>query len=378
LQAAGLDVREIGRRLRVSTLLEGSVRKSGDRLRVGVQLTDAENGYHLWSEIYDREMSDIFAIQEQIAYRVAHELEVTLTAREKAALGKAPTQDIQAYDCYLRGRKFYYQYSTRDVECAIQLFAAAIERDPDYPAAYAGLADCWSYLYLYAERSDAIRDQADWASRRAVELDPESGPAQASRALALSLRGRDEEAEQAFDMAARLDPNLFEACYFHARHCFVHGQLEKAASLYEEAMRVRPEDHQSPLLVAQIYDDLGRHEDARAARLRGIVLAEEHLKLNPDDARAVYMAANGMAALGQRERGREWAGRALAMRPEDGMMLYNVGCIYALLGCPEDAIATLEKAVRCGLRQKGWYEHDSNLDPLRGDPRFQALLASLD
>lgn len=371
------DVREIGRKLRVSTLLEGSVRKSGERLRIAVQLIDAENGYRLLSEMYDREIRDVFAIQEEIARSVAHELEVTLTPKERAALEKTPTSDIQAYDFYLRGRKYYYQYGPRDIDCAIQLFTRAIERDPNYPLAYAGLADCWSYVYLYVDRAETVCEQADWSSLRAVELDPESAQAQASRALALSLKRRDEEAREAFEKAIRLDPNLFEARYFYARHSFVLGQFEKALALYQEAIRVRPEDYQSRLLMAQIYDDLGRRGEARSVRLRGIEFAEDHLKLNPDDARAVYMAANGMAALGQRERAREWADRALSMRPEDPMLLYNVGCIYSLLGCSEDALTTLEKAVERGQRQKGWYEHDSNLDPLRGEPRFQRLLAQL-
>jgi adenylate cyclase len=374
---AGAGVREIGRNLRVATLLEGSVRKSGERLRIAVQLTDAGGGYHLWSGIYDREIRDVFAIQEEIARSVAHALEVQLSPKERAALERAPTTDIEAYDLYLRGRKYYFQYGPRDIECAIQLFTRAIERDPNYPLAYAGLADCWSYVYLYSDRSETVCEQADWASRLAVELDPESAQAQASRALALSLKRRDREAEEAFERAIRLDPYLFEARYFYARHCFVLGQAEKALALYQDAIRVRPEDHQSRLLMAQIYDDLGRRDEARASRLRGIELAEEHLKLNPDDARAVYMAANGMAALGQRERAREWAGHALAMRPDDPMVLYNVGCIYSLLGCAGDALSALEKAVERGQRQKGWYEHDSNLDAVRGDPRFQRLLDQL-
>ncbi len=374
-KAAGAP--EIGRKLRVGTLLEGSVRKAGDRCRITVQLISAEDGYHLWSETYDREMTDIFAIQEEIARQVVRALEVTLSPTEKAALGKTITKDIEAYDFYLRGRNFYYRYGPRDVEYAIQMFMQAIERDGRYALAYAGLADCWSYLYLYAGRKEEARSQADWAGIRAVELDPESAQAHASRALALSLNERDEEAEKAFETAIRLDPNLFEARYFYARHCFVHSKQEKAVGLYEEAMRVRPEDYQSPLLVAQSYDDLGRPADAKTARERGIELAEQHLRLNPDDARALYMAANGMAAMGQKERAREWAERALAARPDDPMTLYNVGCIFSLLGCADEALACLEKGAELGVAEKGWYEHDSNLDPLREHPRFKALLDRL-
>ena len=142
-------------------------------------------------------------------------------------------------------------------------------------------------------------------------------------------------------------------------------------------MRVRPDDYQSPLLVAQIYDDAGRHSDAAAARRRGIEIAERHLRLNPDDARALYMAANGLVALGERRRGRQYAERALAIRPDDPMLLYNAGCIFSLLGLVEAALDCLEKAAATGLTQKGWYEHDSNLDPLRDHPRFQELLGKL-
>ncbi len=376
-KTASADMCDIGRRLRVRTLLDGSVRKAGDRLRIMVQLNDTEEGYQLWSQTYDQRVSDIFGIQQEIARSVVHSLEITLGPKETAALQEVPTKDIQAYDCYLRGRKFYYGYGPRDIEFAIQLFARATGLDPGYALAYAGLADCWSYLYLYSDRSETVRGQADWASARAVEVAPYSAQAHASRALALSISGRDEEAEAAFETAIRLDPNLFEAHYFHARHSFVRGQAEKAARFFEEAMRVRPEDYQSPLLLGQVYDSLGRCEEAREVRRKGVETADQHLSLNPDDVRALYMGANGMVALEQRDRGREWAERALALRPDDPMVLYNIGCIYSMLGHVDEAISCLEKSVAKGLTQKGWFEHDNNLDPLRRHPRFRKLARQL-
>ncbi|MCC6857439.1 MAG: tetratricopeptide repeat protein [Bryobacterales bacterium] len=374
---AGSTSREIGRQLRVRSLLEGSVRKSGGRLRIGVRLTEAESGFQLWSTRFDRDAADIFAIQDEIARNVAAALQVTLSPAEKEALGKPPTQHAQAYDLYLRARQFYYLYSPRAMEFALQLFSRAIEADPSYARAYAGQADCWSYLYLYSDRREEVRRKAEEASRKAMEMNPASAQALASRGLSYSVSGRVQEAEQAFEEALRLDSELFETYYFYARHSFAQGNLAKAIRLYEEAVRVNPDDFQCRLLMAQSYEVLGRNEEARATRRRGVELAALHLELNPDDARALYMAANGLVALGEKEQGREWAERALAMQPEDPMLLYNVGCIFSMLGLAEQAMGCLERAERGGLREAGWYEHDSNLDAVRGHPRFQALLKRL-
>ncbi len=368
------DLREIGNRLRVESVLEGSVRKSDSRLRITVQLIEAARGFHLWSESYDREFHDVFAIQQEIAHSVVKALRVTLSPQEKGALAEVPTSEVQAYDYYLRGRSFYYRYGRHDIEFALQLFSRAIELDSGYALAHAGLADCWSYIYLYSERKDAVRLQAEAAGCRAVELAPDSAQAQASFAVALSLGPRKEEAKAAFEKAIELDPTLFEAWYFYARHVFAGGDLPKAVSLYEEAMRVRPEDFYSPLLIGPLYDRLGRTEDARAARERGLALVEKHVDLHPDDARALYMGAIGLIALGEKDKGRDWARRARKIDPDDPMLLYNLGCFHSLAGDAEEAVDCLERAAAGGLLQKGWYENDGDLDALRSHPRFQALL----
>jgi len=373
-QGTAADLRDIGNKLRVETVLEGSVRKSENRLRITVQLIDAVRGYHIWSESYDRELRDVFAIQQEIASNVVRALRVTLSPQERGALAEIPTSHVQAYDYYLRGRSFFYRYGRNEIEFALQLFSRAVELDPEYALAHAGRADCWSYIYLYAERKDAVREQAEAAGRRAVDLAPLSAQAQASYAMALSLGPRKDEAKEAFEKAIALDPELFEAWYFYARHAFAGGDLTKAISLYEEAMRVRPEDFNAPLLAGTSYDEVGRHEDARAARRRGVALVERHIDLHPDDARALYMGANGLVALGERDKGLEWARRARRIDPDDPMLLYNLGCIHSLAGDVEEAIDCLERAASGGLLQKGWYENDGDLEPLRAHPRFKALL----
>jgi non-specific serine/threonine protein kinase len=373
-RATTLDSREIARRLKVRALLEGSVRKAGDRLRITAELVDGASGFALWSETFDRKLADVFAIQEEIARSIADALKVTLSQGEHEALGMPSTSDVQAYDHYLKGRKYYYQYRRRGVELALEMFQRAIEIDPTYARAWAGVADCYCYFYLYVARVPENIRQAEAASRRALELNPELAEAQASWGVAMSTAGRNDEAVAAFEKAIRLDPGLFEARYFYARHAFASGDPVKAARLYEEAEALRPEDYQTPTLVAQIYGDLGQKEKAIAAHRRGLRKAEEILRLHPDDTRARYMGANALLVLGDRERSLEWARAAIAQEPDEPMVLYNVGCIFSLAGETEKALNVLERAVDRGLTQRGWFEHDSNLDPLRSQPRFQALL----
>ena len=254
------------------------------------------------------------------------------------------------------------------------MYSRAIELDPGYALAHAGISDCCAFLYLYAGSHEEHCAQADAASRTAIELNPESAEAYASRGVALALKGAYEEAENAMEAAILLGPRLFEAYYYYARVEFVQGKLEKAIELYEKASHMNPADYQSPLLVAQIYVDLGRDEEAEASRRRGVHIAEERLKLNPDDARALYMGANGLVSLGEIDKGLEWARQAIELDPNDPMLLYNVACIQSLAGQVADALDSLEKSIRSGLTEKRWLERDSNLDPLRSHPRYQMLL----
>jgi adenylate cyclase len=366
------DVRAIGRKLGVATVLEGSVRKAADQLRVTVQLISAEDGCHLWSERYDRELKDVFAIQDEIARNIVATLKITLSPKE--SLKKAPTSDLQAYDYYLRGRQFFYRYTRKGMEFALKMFSQAIELDPEFARAYAGIADCCSFLYMYGGSHDEHREQADTSSRKALDLDADSAEAHASRGVALSLKGNYSGAEKEFETAIRLDPGLFEAWYFYARTCFIRGDLKKALHLYEKSIEVNPNDYQAPLLCAQIYSDLGDPDKAEASRRRGIQAVKTKLKLSPDDARALYMGANGMAALGEYVQSLQWADQALRIDPDEPMVLYNVACVQALAHKYDRALDTLEKSVKKGLKQKGWLQNDSNLDPLRKLPRFKQLL----
>jgi adenylate cyclase len=379
LKDQNLNIKEIGNRLNARYILEGSLRKNNGRIRVTAELVDTVTGYNLWSSGFDRKLEDIFTVQDDIADKVASTLRTKLVYKQVRAIKSVQTSNVRAYDFYLQGRRYFYdQFSPKGIEKAIQFFERAIDIDPEYALAYCGLANCYAYQYMYVDNKPEKMRRAQRASQRAIQLDPLLAEAFVAHGLTLSLDNRFPESEDAFDRAIDLDPQLFEARYLYGRVCFVQGKFEKAALLFEEANRLRPEDYQSALLAGQAYDDLGLPEKAVAARRRGIRSAAEQLKLNPGDVRALYLGANGLVALGEKEKGREWLERALELDPEDSMLQYNAGCIYSLLGMREEALECLEKSVAGGLTQRGWYANDSNLDGLRDHPRFKALLERLD
>jgi TolB-like protein/cytochrome c-type biogenesis protein CcmH/NrfG len=372
------DVRRIGEQLNVRTVLQGSVRKSGNRLRISAQLGNVADGFQLWSETYNRQLEDVFAIQDEIAESIAKALRVLLTDKARQALERRQTAaDVRAYDYYLRGMQFFHQFQRKPLEAAVEMFTRAIEIDPSYARAYAGLADCYSSLYSFWNvRGDTLQ-KADAASQKALELDPESAEAHTARGVTLAISKRYGEARQDFEAAIRLDPGLFEARYFYGRACMAEGRLEEAARLYEEASRLRPEDYQALLLEAGVLAGLGRKAESEAAYRRGLQAAEHYLKLYPDGARALCLGATAWCQLGERERALEWARRALAVDPDEAMTLYNVACVYSLLGQIEQAIDTLGLAVAKGYAHKEWIQNDADFKPLHGHPRFQALLVSL-
>jgi serine/threonine protein kinase/Flp pilus assembly protein TadD len=365
---------QVGRELGAAYALEGSVRRAGDRLRITAQLAETRTGHSVWAERYDRQMEDVFAIQDEIAQNIARALRVVLTEKERQAIEKVPTNEIQAYDYYLRGRQFMCQFRRKSLDHARRMFARAIVIDPNYARAYAGVADCCSILYMYFESVDGNLKEADSASRRAIDLDPESSEGHAARGLALSLNKNYGEAEKEFLAAIRLNPDSYDAHYFYGRAIFAQGKKAEAALMFEQAARLNSDDYQARMLQGLCYRALGRIEEAKAIRREALRLIERHLELHPDDARAIYIGATCLADLGDRERSLEWAARAPAIEPDEPAILYNVACTYALNGEREKALDCLARALENGFAHLEWIENDPDFNSLHDHPRFQALL----
>ena len=372
-----LKVQTVGQELGVGFMLEGSVRKAGGRVRVTAQLINSVHGTHVWAERFDRDLTDIFAIQDQITHAIVEQLKVQLLPEEKKSIEQAPTDNIEAYTYYLRGRDFLHRRSKHYSRIARQMFAKAVELDPNYGRAYAGLADCDSFLYLMYRVKVPI-DGLLATTAKALSLDDTLAEAHASRGLALSAAHRREEAKAEFEKAIALDPNLFEAHYFYARSSFAEGEFQQAARLFERASEIRPEDYQSVCLLIHIYRSLGRIEESKAAARKGIKLAERELTLHPEDPRPAHLGAGALFELGEMDRAREWIARALAIDPDDPLTLYNVACGYTKLGDLDLACDLLERAIRTsGPELAKWAKHDSDLDGLRSHPSFQKILEQI-
>ena len=368
-----LDIRDVGKRLNVNTVLEGSVRKAGNNFRITAQLISAIDGYQLWSGKYDRRLADIFAVQEDIAQSTVRALEVVLSADDRRVLHRVGTTDIEAYEAYLRARQLFYQMRRRSLESARQMYLKAIEIDDHFGAAYAGMADCSSFLYMDWGGLESDLVDADRASSKAVEIDPGSAQGHASKGIVLALRGKYLEAEHEFETALRLNPKLYEAHYYFARACFSQGKLDRAAVLLEQATAVRPESIDALSMLGGIYRGQKREQLEQQTFERCLDAVENHLEFYPSDIRPLLLGGTALIVLGETKRGLEWTRRALELDSQDPNVLYNAACAFSISGELGEAITCLERSLPFCADRK-WLEYDSYLDPLRSLSRFEELL----
>jgi adenylate cyclase len=371
-----VDPREVGAKLHVDAVLEGSVRVAGQRLRVIAQLVDAHSGYQSWSETYEREVADVFAIQREIAENVTRALKLSL--RENAAFRgeKYAPRNMEAYEHYVRGRQLTGQFSQNTIMQAPQQFRRAIELDPQYAQAYAGLADALAQQAQWRFAPAAqVMAEGTVAANRALDLAPDMAEAHMAQGHLRSVAGDADGARRAFERALELNPGLFDAWHYYARDCYSRGEYARAAELFQRAHRVRPDDFTPLIFAASSLRALGDEEGARKLTARASAGLLRQCEMEPDNLRAHYLAGGALLQAGRKEEGRRLTQRALAMAPDDFSALYNAACFHALAGEPEPALDLLERALAKGGGFPDWLRHDTDFDSLRSHPRFQALLA---
>jgi adenylate cyclase len=361
------DIGSVASKLGVAFVVEGSVRKAGEQLRITTQLIEAASDSHLWSHTYDRELDDVFAIQNDIARQITKALQVKLLPN---SLPSPTTDDVEAYEYFLRGRSFFNRLGYQNLRNAIEMLQKATIVDPEFARAWAGLALAHAYCVLLFKTGEADMQAADEASARAIALNPGLADGYVARIMVYAAAGRDKDAEAAFRKAVQLDPDNFEAYYQFGRFKFKKGEFEQVVKLFERAREIDPDDFQTPNVSIGVYENLGDERKAMQAAEDGARTAAAYVAQHPDNARAYMLGATAFFRLGDRNKALQYVEAALRADPDSEDTHYNGACFYARAGEIDKALDCLE----LGVHDPDWMAVDSDLDPLRDEPRFKALM----
>jgi len=365
---------EIGQQLHAAFVLTGSVRRAGNRLRINTQLIDTRTDYPLWSERYDREMEDVFAVQDEIARKIADALRITLSPQERETLAEKPTENLQAYDLYLRGRNYARRRSRQDLEFAIQMFENAVALDPDFGLAHATLASACAEFYYLCDRTPRWIERARAATARASASSGETLPeALTAQAWLSYAEERMDEAAALARKAVSMKPDVESGYYLLGRILFASGHLHELVAIAEEAISHSGENYNTYVPILNAYKSLGKLDAAAALTQRRIQVFEDQIRKVPEDARARVLLASDYAKVGREEEAIREANMAMALRPRDGLTLYNVGCVFAGLKKKAESLGALRKACDAGFRDPVWSRKDPDLAILHDEPEFIQL-----
>lgn len=371
-----VKAQQINKDLGARYLVEGSVRKSGNRIRVTAQLIDGSTGGHLWADRYDRELTNVFIVQDEITESIVKSLRVAIAPLERAAIERIPTSNPEAYDFYLRGRNFLNEMTLKNLEHARLMFFKAVAIDPEYALAFAGIADCDSILFMHYSPDNSVIEDALANCQKALDLDPNLSEAHASRGLALSLRGDIKAGEKEFNKAIAIDPMLYEAYWHLGLVRAMCDDLKTASKMFKKASQVRGADLQSLMMQMTCYRGMGYKIEMKSVAHRAYEIADKRLKLNPDDSRAAYIGATALANLNEKEKGIDLGSIAAEISSDDPRTQYNLSCLFSMLGKTQTSLDHLEKSIRNGrpVAMMKWAKADPDLSSIRGEKRFQELM----
>ncbi|MFA6954811.1 MAG: protein kinase [Thermoanaerobaculia bacterium] len=364
---------QIGQQLKASYVLTGSLRRAGNRLRINTELVDTQSNFPVWSERFDREMKDVFEVQDEIAHRIAEALRVTLSPQEQQDLAAKPTADLQAYDLYLRGKSYARRLTRQDMEFALQMFENAVSIDSNFALAHAAIANvCAQFHYHYERKGDWLR-RAVVATQRASALQPNAPEVQLAESWILYVEEKYEEAARKVREVIVRKPDTEGAWYLLGRSLFQAGDFQGTIDIKDEALKAAGNDYNIFIPIMNAMGSLGKKDALRNLTLQHAEILDAHVRQVPEDARARALLAGAYADVGRIEDAMREATLAMALRPNEATVLYNLACVFCQLGRKEEAMKTLRRAWETGYKDPGWARRDPDLTLLHGDPEFEKL-----
>jgi len=364
---------QVGQELGASYVLTGSLRRAGNRLRINAQLIDASTDFPLWSERYDREMEDVFAVQDEIASKIAAALRITLSPQEQEALKAKPTENLHAYDLYLRGRNFARRVGRQDMQFALQMYENAVTLDPGFAVAHAAIANVCAQYYYYFERKQEWIERVNAATQRAIAAGRDEPEIRCAEAWLDFAQGRYESAVDKIRSALNRDPDIDGGYHLLGRALFEAGRYQEVVDIMEDALAHAGENYNTTIPIHNALGALGKKDALNNYTYREIAIFESQLKKTPEDARVRVLLAGNYAEQGRFEDAKREVDLAMALRPDDTMILYNIACTLCSMDKPKDAMIALGKAWEAGYRNPVWTRQDPDLAILHGDPEFERL-----
>ena len=364
---------QIGQQLSAAYVLAGTLRRSGSRLRISAQLVDTKTDFPLWSERYDREMQDIFELQDEIARKIAEALRVTLSPQEQAELAVKPTENLQAYDLYLRGKSYARREARQDLELAREMFESAAALDSQFALAYAAVANvCALHYYRYGHEQVWI-DRAKTAAERATALRPDLPEADVARAWVCYANQQYDEGVRLARGALGRKPDCDGGYYLLGRLLFSMGRFHEILEIAETAIQMSGDDYNMYTPIGNALGALGKTEQMKHWRQRRVQTLEAHLRKVPEDVRARVMLAIDYASVDRTDDALRELNLAISFRPDDASVLYNAACAYCTLKQKPEALDALGKARAAGFRDSDWARRDPDLILIHDDPEFERL-----
>jgi serine/threonine protein kinase/Tfp pilus assembly protein PilF len=364
---------QIGQQLGAAYVLTGTVRRAGARLRISAQLVDTQTDFQLWSERFDREMQDVFEVQDEMARKIAEALRVTLSPQELEALADKPTENPQAYDLYLRGKRYARRLTRQDVEFALQMFENAVTMDPSFALAYAACANACAMYYSFFSRDQIWVERAREASGKAVALRWDLPETHISQAWVLYAAGLYDEAVRMVKKAIERKRDCDGAYYLLCRALFAAGRNQEVVDIAEAGIDASGEDYNVYVPIINALGASGRIDGRNNMVVRMIGALQNQLKHVPEDARARVLLGAYYADLGREEDALRELNLAVTLRANEASILYNAACVYCLLKRKDEALETLRRAWEAGSKDSVWARRDPDLTMLHGDPEFERM-----